>query len=97
MELSNDSLGYSTPPAINPSSTSTPGSMFYPKHNSEHVRLLNYATPPAINPQSSTSTPGLMFYPKHNSVLARLVNCDLAINNLTTSSPPEDIWSNLNN
>ena len=47
--------------------------------------------------ESSASTPSSTFYCKsNNSELARIINCDLAMNNLTTSDDAAKIWSNLN-
>src|SRR5277367_2515235 len=47
--------------------------------------------------ESPTSTVGSVFYQDSSNLdFARIVNCDLAINHLTTSNTPEEIWINLN-
>ena len=48
-------------------------------------------------PESSASTPSSTFYRESNNLeLAHIINCDLAMNNLTTSDDAAKIWSNLN-
>ncbi len=47
--------------------------------------------------ESSASTPSSTFYREsNNSELVCIINCDLAMNNLTTSDDAAKIWSNLN-
>src|SRR5438046_3809965 len=52
-------------------------------------------TPTALYSESSTSTPDSILYSNYNLEFARFVNDDLALNNLTTSSTPDKIWSSL--
>jgi hypothetical protein len=53
--------------------------------------------PEQLYPESPMSNVGSMFLQDSNNLdFARIVNCDLAINSLTTSNTPEEIWLNLN-
>ena len=56
--------------------------------------LLQYSTPEHSPLESSTTS--LLFHESNNSELARVLNCDLAINNLSTSDTAAKIWLNLN-
>lgn len=59
--------------------------------------LLQYSTPEHSPLESSTTSPcSTLFHESNNSELARVLNCDLAINNLSTSDTAVKIWSNLN-
>ena len=58
---------------------------------------MQYSTPEHSPLESSTTSPcSTLFHESNNSELARVLNCDLAINNLSTTDTAVKIWSNLN-
>jgi len=61
--------------------------------DSDEGESLQCSTPEHSYLESSASTPCTLY---QDTELARIINCDLAMNNLTTSDTADKIWSKLN-